>query len=162
MSAGVILVALCAFAYGQDRPLFIGILEDNPGRFADEPGYRTVRAAFYREGEEWKAFPSNCSDQDCLRTIPEKYPQQVRWTIAFDGRELGTVTSRTPEAFASYSGVGQQVITSRNVPPKVGQPSQEFGGFLGEAVYVHSLPFRSRTIMTPIVGSPRNFRQSSR
>ena len=135
MSAGVILAALCAFAYGQDQPLFIGILEDNPGRFADEPDYRTVRAAFYREGEGWKAFPSNCSDQDCLRTIAEKYPRQVRWTIAFDGRELGTVTSRTPEAFASYSGVGQQVITSRNVPPTVGQPSQEFGGFLGEAVY---------------------------
>jgi hypothetical protein len=24
--------------------------------------YRTVRAAFYRNGEGWKAFPSNCSD----------------------------------------------------------------------------------------------------
>jgi hypothetical protein len=70
-----------------------------------------------------------------LRTIAEEYPRQVRWTIAFDGLELETVESRTPDAFDSYSGVGQQVITTTNLLPTVGQPSQEFGGFLGEALY---------------------------
>jgi hypothetical protein len=69
-----------------------------------------------------------------LKTIPGKYPRQVNWTIAFDGRGLGKVTGRTPEAFDSYSSVGQQVVASTNIP-KVGQPSVEFGGFLGEPVY---------------------------
>jgi len=135
MSTCVLLVASYALAYGQYRPLLVGVLEDNPGHFAGEPHHQAVRAAFYRKGEAWEAFPSNCSDQECLRTIAEKYPQQIRWTIAFDGRELGTVESRTPDAFDSYSSVGQQVVISTNAPPTVGQPSTEFGGFLDEAVY---------------------------
>ena len=128
-------MTVCSLACGQTQPVLIGVLEDNPGHFAGEPHYPAVRAAFYQEGERWKAFPSDCSDQDCLKTIAGKYPRQVNWTIAFDGRELDNVTSRTPEAFDSYSSVGQQVITSTNIPPTVGQPSHEFGGFLGEPVY---------------------------
>lgn len=105
-------VTACSFAYGQVQPLFTGVLEDNPGRVAGESHYHAVRAAFYRDGERWKAFPTDCSDVGCLRTITTKYPRQVNWTIAFDGRELGNVTSRTPESFDSYSSVGQQVVTS--------------------------------------------------
>ena len=133
--AFLVLVTLHSFATGQAEPVLVGVLEDDPGHVASEPHYRAVRAVFYREGEQWSAFPSDCSTQDCLRAIAKKYPGQVRWTIAFNGRHLGTVESRTPEAFDSYSSVGQQVISGASVAPTVGQPSQEFGGFLGEAVY---------------------------
>lgn len=127
------LVMGCWSALAQVQPVLIGVLEDNPGRFVGEPDYRAVRAAFYKEGEPWKAFP-NCSDLDCMQTITAKYPREVNWTITFDGRQLGSVTSRTPETFDFYSSVGQQMITSKSVVPTVGQPSQEFGGWLGQPV----------------------------
>ncbi len=119
----------------QVQPVLIGVLEDNPGHSAGEPLYRAVRAVFYKEAERWKAFPSDCSDQDCLKIITGKYPREVNWTLTFDGRQLGKVTGRTPEAWDFYSSVGQQVITSKNPPPTVGQPSREFGGWLDQAVY---------------------------
>ncbi|MGA2372404.1 MAG: hypothetical protein ACLPPV_21255 [Candidatus Korobacteraceae bacterium] len=126
------LVTGCWFVFGQAKPILVGVLEDNPGHFSGEPHYRAVRAVFYKEGEQWKAFPSSdCTDQDCL----QKYPQEVIWTITFDGRQLGNVTGRTPEEFDFYSSVGQQVIISKDIPPAVGQPSREFGGFLGQPVY---------------------------
>ena len=128
------IVTVCSLACGQTQPVLIGVLEDHPGHFAGEPDYRAVRMAFYQVGERWEAFPGDCSDQDCLKTIATKYPRQVNWTIAFDGRELGTVAGSTPDAFDSYSSVGQQVVTSKNIPT-VGQPSREFGGFLDKPVY---------------------------
>lgn len=129
------LIAGCWPALAQVQSLLVGVLEDNPGHFAGEPRSRSVRAVFYKEGEQWKAFPSDCSDQDCLKTITEKYPREVTWTLTFDGRQLGSVTSRTPGTFDFYSSVGQQIITSKNAVPTVGQPSREFGGWLDQPVY---------------------------
>ncbi len=129
------LVAGCWFALAQVQPALIGVLEDTPRHFAGDTRYPVVRAVFYKEGERWRAFPSDCRDPECLKTITAKYPREVDWTITFDGRQLGKVTSRTPQAFEFYANVGQQVITSKNVPPIVGPPSREFGDFLGEPVY---------------------------
>lgn len=132
LALSVLLVARSAPA--QDHSALIGVLEDNPGHFAGEPHYRAVRAVFYKEGERWKAFPSDCSDHECLQTIAAKYPREVDWTITFDGRQLGNVTGRTPESFKFYASVGQQVITSKDIPPTIGQPSREFGGFTDQSV----------------------------
>ena len=129
------LIAGCWSALAQVQPVLIGVLEDNPGHFVGEPHYRAVRAVFHKQADRWKAFPGDCSDHDCLKAITAKYPREVDWTISFDGRQLGRATSRTPDAFEFYSSVGQQIITSKDVLPTVGQPSQEFAGFLGEPVY---------------------------
>lgn len=112
----------------------LGVLEDNPPASVGAPYRTNVRVVFYKDGADWKAFPSDCSDEDCLRTIAAQYPHQVQWTIAFDGRAIGQVMGQTPDGFAAYSTVGQQQITSNDVPA-VGKRSAVYGGFLGQPVY---------------------------
>jgi len=113
----------------------VGILEDNPGHYSGDPHYRDVRVAFQHDNAGWKAFPNNCPNQSCLKSITAQFPVQVNWTIAFSGRELGHVLSRTPQSFDFYSTIGQQSIVGSAVPPTIGKPSAEFAGFLGEPVY---------------------------
>ena len=129
-----VALGLSRAALPQTQSVLLGVLEDTPGQYAGAPHYRDVRVVFHRAGDQWEAFPSNCSDEDCLKSIAAKFPAEVTWTIAFDGRKLGEVTARTPPSFEFYSIVGQQQIIG-DVPPPVGKRSAEFGGFLGEAVY---------------------------
>jgi hypothetical protein len=126
---------MCEVASGQMQPTLVGILEDNPGHYAGNPHYRDVRVVFRREGTEWFAFPSNCPEQSCLKTIAAKFPAQVNWTVSFNGKQVGQVVSRTPPSFDFYSTVGQQTIVGSTAPPKLGNPSSDFAGFLGEPVY---------------------------
>jgi hypothetical protein len=113
----------------------VGILEDNPGHYSGDPHYRDVRAAFQHDKSGWMALPNNCPNQSCLTSITTQFPAQVNWTIAFSGRELGHVLSRTPQSFDFYSSIGQQSIVGSTAPPTIGKPSAEFAGFLGEPVY---------------------------
>jgi hypothetical protein len=120
---------------GQKQPSLIGILEDNPGHYSGDPHYRDVRVVFRRDGTGWVAFPSNCSDQSCLKSIATKFPAQVNWTVSFDGKQVGHIVSRTPPSFDFYSTIGQQTIVGSIAPPAIGKPSANFAGFLGEPVY---------------------------
>jgi len=128
-------LARCGAASGQVRFPLVGILEDNPGHYAGDPHYRDVRVVFRRDKTGWVAFPSNCPNQSCLKTIAAQFPPRANWTVTFGGREVGHVLSRTPQSFDFYSTVGQQNIISRASPPTMGTPSADFGGFLGEPVY---------------------------
>lgn len=130
----LISTAVTATAQG----VILGILEDVPGVYAGEPNSRQVRVVFRKVGKEWEAFPSNCPDQSCLKTIPSKYPDEVVWTISFDGRSLGQVTGRTPKEFNYYSHVGLQKITDGGPVPTIGKRSTEYGGF-GEALVYRPL-----------------------
>src|ERR1035437_1614941 len=132
--AALILV-LPPGASGQTQPTLVGILEDNPGHYAGNPHYRDVRVVFRREGAGWFAFPNNCPDRSCLKTIAAKFPTQVNWTVSFNGKQVGQVVSRTPLSFDFYSTVGQQSIVGSTAPPTIGKPSADFAGFLGEPVY---------------------------
>ena len=140
--AATLAASVCAWIFanspcasGQVPPTLVGILEDNPGLYAGYPHYRDVRVVFRREGTGWFALPNNCPDQRCLKNIVAKFPAKVRWTIAFDGKQLGQVVSRTPTSFDFYSTVGQQTIVGGTMPPTIGKPSGDFAGFLGEPVF---------------------------
>jgi penicillin amidase len=115
--------------------IVLGVLEDVPGSYAGEPNSRMVRVVFEKNGTEWKAFPSQCPDEACLKTASSKYPGEVTWTIAFDGRDLGHVTARTPKEFDSYSHIGLQQVISPGPIPTVGKRSPEYGGFADAALY---------------------------
>ncbi len=130
-----IWIVLTSTASGQAQPRLVGILEDNPGHYAGDPHYRDVRVVFRKEEAGWLAFPSNCPDQHCLRTIAARFPAQVNWIVSFDGKEIGQVIGKTPTSFDFYADVGQQTLVGRNAPPTVGKPSADFAGFLGEPVY---------------------------
>ena len=120
-------------AFGQR--IVLGVLEDNPGHYVGEPNFRTVRAVFRKEGSDWRPFRSDCADQTCLKDVTSTYPNEVTWNIAFDGKDLGQVTTRTPKDFAWYADVGQQEIPSKVTVPTMGKRSSEFGGFSDAAVY---------------------------
>jgi len=128
-------LGLSTTALPQAQPVLLGILEDTAGQYADAPHYRDVRVVFRRAGDSWEAFPSTCSGEDCLKSVAARFPAEVNWTVAFDGRKLGDVTARTPPAFEFYSAIGQQQIVGDAAPPTIGKRSVAFGGFLAEAVY---------------------------
>src|SRR5580692_279164 len=79
--------------------LIVGVLEDFPGENAYEPDFRAVRATFKKIGDDWQAFPTKTRSYRDLETLPTSYPSEMTWTIAFDGRRFGTITSRTPSHF---------------------------------------------------------------
>jgi len=124
---------LTSLASGQT--IVIGVLEDNHGWYAGEPNFRAVRVVFRKAGMDWKSFPNDCPDQQCLKTVPTKYPRESTWTIAFDGKNLGHIASRTPSEFKWYAAVGQQEIVSAGRVPTIGQQSSEFGGYTEAVVY---------------------------
>lgn len=118
---------------GQD--VILGILEDVPGVYAGDSNSRGVRVVFQKHGTDWHAFPTDCSDQRCLKTLPTQYPHEVNWTIAFDGRSLGQITGRTPNEFKLYSHIGLQEITGRGPVPTVGKRSPEYATFAADEAY---------------------------
>ena len=85
--------------------IVLGILEESKGHYSGEPNYRDVRVVFQKRGETWQPFQSDCADQACLKTVASTYPGEVKWTIAFDGKNLGQVVSHVPSAFKFYSKV---------------------------------------------------------
>lgn len=113
----------------------LGVLEDVPGVYAGEPDSRQVRVVFQKIGKDWKAFPSRCPDQSCLKTISSQYPNEVVWTVSFDGRNLGQVKGQTPKEFNFYAHVGLQQIKDSGPIPTIGNKSREYGGFTGDSVY---------------------------
>jgi hypothetical protein len=132
MFAYLVLALGCfRIAWAQEQPIILGVLEDTPGLYYGDPHYRSVRVVFRKEGPDWKAFPSDCLGRECAA----QYPSSMTWTIAFDGRNIGRVTTSNADGFHFYSDVGQQKITSTEPVPTTGKPSQEFAGFLNGPVY---------------------------
>lgn len=137
-SLAVVLFIFSTGVHAADRvsePKLLGILEDVPGGLAGSQPSFHVRAVFQKKGADWEAFPANCPDQQCLRTVPSQYPDEITWNITFDGRTLGKVKSRTPRSFSSYSYVGLQDIINTSAIPSIGERSREFAGWPEKPVY---------------------------
>jgi hypothetical protein len=118
-----------------DSAIVLGVLEDVPGHYAGEPNIRGVRVVFQKSGKDWRAFRSDCRDQACLRAISSEYPRELTWTVAFDGRNLGQITGRTPEGFQFYADVGLQQITSKGPVPTIGERATKYSGFIEAPVF---------------------------
>jgi len=78
---------------------------------------RVIRPAFEKSALGWHEIDTR------------SLPVHMRWTIAFDGRNLGQVESQAgSDADLSTS---QTIVTPASAIPSVGSPSQVFGGVLG-------------------------------
>lgn len=148
MRALVVLIGLSSYSVVMDAAepaAILGALEENPGHDSGEPNHRGVRVLFQKIGSDWQAFPSSCSDADCLKRIASEYPRVVAWTITFSGRSLGRVMGRTPNEFKLYADVGLEEITSEGPVPTIGERAKEYGGFSGSPVFrpliANSRPF---------------------
>jgi len=115
--------------------VILGVLEDHAGIYSGDPYFRVVRAVFQKHGNEWRSFPNDCTNTQCLKSLTKSYPRKVSWTIAFDGKDLGRMEARTPEDFRLYALVGMEEITTPEPVPTVGKRAREYGGFTDDPVY---------------------------
>jgi hypothetical protein len=139
---------------GQQPGVILGVLEDHPGLRAGAPNFWRVRALFERQGGEWKALPNPCTDLPCLKALPRLYPKEVRWTIAFDGRNLGQVTARTLSEFLDPDSVGAEQITSSGPVPTVGKRSLSNAGFYYSPTYRSLVAVSKPNFKDPDVWKP--------
>lgn len=158
MRMGILAAILAVLFFAADPPnqnLILGVLEDVPGVFAGQSDVRAVRVVFQKRGQEWQAFPSDCRDQACLKTLPSEYPDKVTWTVTFDGRTIGHLSARTRKEFQLYAYAGLQDIVTAGSVPTVGKKSEEYGGFAGAAVYRPLV-----TTSQPFSGDPQRWERS--
>jgi len=135
VNAFIILLLVCFASKLVAQGVILGVLEEVPGVYYQEPSTRKMRVVFHKTGMEWKAYPSNCLNLECLRAAVPKFPSEATWNVAFDGRSIGQVTARTQEDFGFYSHVGLQNITSKGPVPTIGAKSKEYGGYPEATVY---------------------------
>ena len=115
--------------------VILGVLENLPGAYAGDSDFRAVRAVFYKSGDEWRAFPPLTMSYPQPLIPPSSYPKVMTWTIAFDGKDLGRITSQTPAEYKFYSSVGLETIMSHGPVPTIGKRSSDYAGFTGDPVY---------------------------
>jgi hypothetical protein len=119
--------------------LYLGFLDDHREEMLNwQPGvaqHRVVRPAFERTSAGW------------VQVEPSSLPSRMKWTIAFDGRNLGQVESQAQSAIGLTPF--QQILTAATAVPSVGSPSFQFGGLNAD-------PTKTRRPL--IVVSKPNFR----
>ena len=128
----IVIVMLALQAGAAEKNAIIGVLEDVTARYAGEPYKRAVRVVFEKNGSEWRAFPNDCEDVNCLKTAVSRYPEKVEWTVAFDGKSLGRLTTRAKE-IQFYSNIGLQEITGAAAIPAVGE--RTYTTFASDTLY---------------------------
>jgi len=131
---GVLLAIAGIAALAQERDVLLGVVEEVPGAYAGERSSTKVRALFSRKSTGWAAYKSNCADPECLVAVAGEYPREVTWFVGLDGRQIGRVVARTPNAFSFYAHVGLQDIVDGKAPA-IGKPSYEYGGFGGHELH---------------------------
>jgi hypothetical protein len=101
--------------------VLVGVLEHEFLRGARGHGDEVarLRVPFKLTAAGWKAMPHDPLDAEALQHLLAAYPAEATWTIAFDGRAIGTVTTRRKKEYEYYGEVGLVDVISKDVP-KVG------------------------------------------
>lgn len=130
------LVLFFAFSSAHAKAdMAIGALEQTKDDVLGAKPYFTVRAMFKNQLGKWQAYPHDCGAEACLSSLVAHYPKQAIWTIAFDGKKLGSVATTMPTSFRYYSGIGRLEIKDQTSVPKVGQPTRAFADWDDNAYY---------------------------
>jgi hypothetical protein len=132
-----------------DPPTFVGVIEDvEPGNLSPAMSSVHVRIAFQKLGSEWIPMKSAFDTLDALAQADRFYPASVNWTVVFDGKQIGTITSRSPGQLHEYGDVGTQIITTEPINiPRITEGASNFS-------YTHN---RARTRPLLLVSAP-NFK----
>lgn len=117
----------------QQKAVYVGFLQDDrqelakkgPNDFSPTKD-RVVIAAFSKDATGWKTL--------------DELNQDVQWTVAFDGRNLGEVETRPRpapevvvnpnpiEASSTYAHSVQAILTPAKEVPSIGKPGNRFAG----------------------------------
>lgn len=138
----------------ESNEVTLGVLEDLPGGDEKAPNFRAVRALFQKRGNEWQSFRTDCRDLACLGKLAAEYPQQVTWTVAFDGKDLGEIFARGFSEFKYFADIGLEEITSSGPVPAVGKRSESYGRFANGKVYRPLVVISSPNFSDPEVWKP--------
>lgn len=95
-----------------DSPIYVGILE---GPQSHEPPISSqphVRIAFRKQGSTWLPMDSGFGSRKALAEANNHYPDKVDWTVVFDGKSIGHISSRNPGPLHWYADIGTQIITT--------------------------------------------------
>ena len=126
-----LLWLFASFSYSQD--LVVGVIEQNFHNWDVDTSHPfVVRVAFKKDAGLWRSFPTDFSPPDSGRS---SYPAALSWTICFDGRNRGSISSSLPERIEYYKDIGIHYIDILDKVPMIGKPGMDFAGWIGKPVY---------------------------
>ena len=103
-----------------DATIFVGVIEDVevPNNLSPAMSGVHVRIAFQKRASAWIPMKSDFNTLDALAQAQRYYPATVNWTVVFDGKQIGTISSRNAGRLQWYGDVGTQIITTKatNIP----------------------------------------------
>jgi hypothetical protein len=125
-------ISLCA----QGQIVYVGLVEDDRMKLfkADDSApvsQRVIVPAFAKDSSGWKPI--------------RELKKNVKWTVAFDGKNLGAVASEprgapevtvqpNPVESSGYPHEVHKILTAANRVPSIGQPAGKFSGAFGGLV----------------------------
>jgi hypothetical protein len=123
----------------QHDAVYVGFIQDDRWELAQKgpndstpAKNRVVITAFSKEATGWKALNG--------------LNQKVKWTVAFDGKNLGEVETQPSlapevavnpnpvETSSTYVHAVHEILTPVNKVPAIGKPSNQFSGAFGGSV----------------------------
>jgi hypothetical protein len=120
-----LLMALLFFgfvsiSYSQSTSnVLIGVLEDDRSELVNwkkgPSKNRVIRPLFEKKGDEWK--------------ISTFHPEEIQWTIAFDGKNFGSVKSRPNTKNSSLDTDTHVPMPQHGQALTIGKPSEDFSGW---------------------------------
>jgi hypothetical protein len=133
-----------------DSPIFVGVIEDvEPGNLSPAMSFAHVRIAFQKRGSAWIPMKSDFNTPEALAQAERYYPATVNWTVVFDGKQIGTIASRSAGQLHWYGDVGTQNITTNAAKiPRISTGAANFS-------YAGGLRARTRPLL--LVSAP-NFK----
>jgi hypothetical protein len=134
-----------------DDTVVVGVLESlSPAqrqrleRDYGKIGGTIVRVAFHKTAEGWQAFDGHVENVEQLRAARGRFPARLDWTVAFDGRALGRVTSAAPGEWKAYADMGLELVTPGQQVVHIGKSDARFQSWEAEKPVYRPLVLVSR------------------
>jgi hypothetical protein len=114
------------FSKNNSSNVIVGIMEDDRQELAnwkEGPSKdRDIRPLFEKRGNEW--------------ILSTNHPEEIQWTIAFDGKDSGVIKSRPKEQTSASSMEAYIHVPEpqRGQSLIIGKPSDDFSGWLNTVV----------------------------
>ncbi|MBN2321788.1 MAG: hypothetical protein JXR49_22105 [Acidobacteria bacterium] len=133
--SGVIVfyMSLSGLIVAEDLRLYVGVLEEcSDQEFSNHNLSKRIRPLFMKKEAGWQSLEEKIAD----KTL---YPDETRWTIAFDGRCLNTfrgIQKDFPQKFEWHlPRIIAQIPDGSYDLPQFGEPNREFSGFTAHHCY---------------------------
>lgn len=128
----LLIVLSSCLLYASDDAIYLGVLESRNANWPDWPEKddqefsRKVRVLFFKQSGKWSSL-------EVKITLPV-YPKTVNWHAAFDGKCIGrfkSSTGRLPHKIKWALPRDTFHTPMSNNLPIIGQPTEEFSGWIG-------------------------------